>query len=201
MLVAVQQIELSNASRTQGWTFCPTCCCFCPHCSKEIWGMNTRLMEEADQAEEEDLHQDYRTACRRKTTNLARTRVCQTMSSMWGSLKTARRCVNTSWVAMSTAVRWSDARTVGHNQRCRVELTWVRMSQICWRTPVSLWCHMIFLHDASAHLKSTRTSTRHASTVPPHVNPAGQRSSRQLCGCQLRWTCEHTETSTRNIQC
>ena len=30
---------------------------------------------------------------------------------------------------------------------------------------------MICLHDASAHLKSTRTSTRHASTVPPHVNP------------------------------
>ena len=32
---------------------------------------------------------------------------------------------------------------------------------------------MICLHDVSAHLKSARTSARHASTVPPHVKPSG----------------------------
>ena len=35
---------------------------------------------------------------------------------------------------------------------------------------------------ASTHLKSARTSARHASTAPPHVNHAVQHSSRQLCG-------------------
>ena len=49
---------------------------------------------------------------------------------------------------------------------------------------VSLRCHMFCLHAASAHLKSTRTSTGHASTV----NPAAQPSSRQLHGHQLRST-------------
>ena len=48
-----------------------------------------------------------------------------------------------------------------------------------------LQCHcdvacMICLHDASAHLKSSRTSAGHASTVPPHVNPAAHGSGRQL---------------------
>ena len=40
--------------------------------------------------------------------------------------------------------------------------------------------------------KSTRTSTRHAFTVHPHVNPAAQPSSAQCCGHQLGGTCENT---------
>ena len=55
--------------------------------------------------------------------------------------------------------RWSDTRTVGWSHVCRVELTWVRASQTHCRTLMSIWCHMFCLHDASAHLKSTRTST------------------------------------------
>ena len=40
-------------------------------------------------------------------------------------------------------------------------------------------------------IESAKTSTRHASmVVPAHVDPAVQPSSRQLCGCQLRWTYE-----------
>ena len=89
--------------------------------------------------------------------------------------------------------RWSDARTVGWSHMCRVELTWVRASQMHCRTLMSIRCHMFCLHDASTHLKSTRTSARHASTVPPLVNPTAQPSSRQLHGCQLRWTYENTE--------
>ena len=53
--------------------------------------------------------------------------------------------------------KWSDARAVGWSHECRVELAWVCVAQICWRTLVSLWCHMFCLHDASAHLKSART--------------------------------------------
>ena len=68
---------------------------------------------------------------------------------------------------------------------CRLELTWVRVSQIYYRTRMSPWCHMFCLHDASTHLKSTRTSARHASTVPPLVIPAVQASSGQL---HLSWS-------------
>ena len=89
-----------------------------------------------------------------------------------------------------TALKWCE--NSGWSHKCRVELTWVRVSQIYWRTLVLLKCHMFCLHDASAHLKSTRTSASHGSTVPPHVNPAVQPSSRQLCGCQLRWTCANS---------
>ena len=56
------------------------------------------------------------------------------------------------------------------------ELTWVRMVQeLKHHCNVTGFC----LHDASAQLKSSRTSTRHASTVPPHVNPAAQHSGGQ----------------------
>ena len=81
--------------------------------------------------------------------------------------------------------QWNDTRTVAWSQTSRCQVTWVRMVH---RTLMSLRCHVFCLHAASAHLKSTRTSTGHASTVPPHANPTVLPSSRQLHGYQLRWT-------------
>ena len=80
---------------------------------------------------------------------------------------------------------WNDARTVACSQTSWRQVTRVRMVH---RTLMSQQCHVFCLHVASAHLKSARTSTGHASTVPPLVNPPEQPSSRQLYGHQLRWT-------------
>ena len=80
---------------------------------------------------------------------------------------------------------WSDTRTVACSQTSRRQVTRVRMVH---RTLMSQRCHVFCLCAASAHLKSTRTSTGHASTVPPHVKPTVLPSSRQLYGYQPRWT-------------
>ena len=52
------------------------------------------------------------------------------------------------------------------------------------------------------HLKSARTCTGNASTVPPCAKPVVHASSRQLCGCHNSDEPVRTlTTSARNIQC
>ena len=71
-----------------------------------------------------------------------------------------------------------------------VELSWHGFASVKSAEEVrALSCHMICLGNATTHLKPARISARHASTVPPHVNPTAQPSGSQLCGCQLRWIC------------